>query len=89
MWIKRNCNNCWKEYFADKRNLKRGWWLCCSKSCASQLREKNKPWYNPIRVYENNIKRQNWNRETIKEMSIADLDDWIDYLCECWDKWEF
>ena len=77
--MKRKCNNCWKEYIADSRNLKRGWGLCCNKSCAAKLREKSKPWYNLVRVEENNIKRENWFNKEI-------IDDWIDYLCECWDK---
>lgn len=38
----RNCDYCQKKYFADNRNLKRGWGLCCSKSCASKKREKEK-----------------------------------------------
>lgn len=52
----RNCDFCKKEYQADNRNLKRGWGLCCSKSCAAKKREKvnskkptqvkiNKPFY--------------------------------------------
>lgn len=45
--IKRNCDNCGKEYNADTRNLRRGWGRCCCKSCAAKLREKNKPGYNP------------------------------------------
>lgn len=40
--MKRNCNNCGAEYEADSRNLKRGWGLSCSKSCAAQQREKDK-----------------------------------------------
>lgn len=59
--MKRNCDNCNKEYDADERNIKRGWGLCCSKSCAASKREKSKPNYNPKRVLENNIRRQNWN----------------------------
>lgn len=59
--MKRNCDNCGKEYDADSRNLKRGWGLCCSKSCAASKREKNKPDYNPERVKRNNIRRGNWN----------------------------
>ncbi len=55
----RLCDNCNKEYNADERNIKRGWGLCCSKSCAASKREKNKPGYNPNRVYLNNIKREN------------------------------
>ena len=31
----RKCRWCNKEYKADNRNLKRGWGLCCSKSCAA------------------------------------------------------
>lgn len=60
--MKRNCDNCSKEYEADQRNVNRGWGLCCSKSCASQKREKNKPSYNSERTLENNIRRENWNR---------------------------
>jgi len=37
---KRNCDWCSIGYLADNRNLKRGWGLCCSKSCASKKREK-------------------------------------------------
>lgn len=59
-YVKRNCDNCGKEYNADTRNLKRGWGKCCSKSCAAQLREKSKPGYNPERVKRNNIRRANW-----------------------------
>ena len=39
---KRSCNFCNKKYLADNRNLKRGWGLCCSKSCAAKNREKKK-----------------------------------------------
>jgi len=35
----RNCDHCGKPYKADNRNLKRGWGLCCSKSCAAKKRE--------------------------------------------------
>lgn len=58
--IKRNCDNCGKEYNADTRNLRRGWGRCCCKSCAAQLREKNKPGYNPERVALNNARRECW-----------------------------
>jgi len=56
--VKRKCDNCGKEYNADSRNLKRGWGLCCSKSCAASKREKSKPGYNPDRVSRNNIIRE-------------------------------
>lgn len=59
--IKRNCNNCSKEYLADMRNIKRGWGLACNKSCAASLREKSKPGYNPERVERNNLRREVWN----------------------------
>jgi hypothetical protein len=59
--MKRNCDNCKKEYEADERNLNRGWGLCCSKSCAASKREKSKPGYNPIRVARNNVRRVLWN----------------------------
>ena len=52
--MKRKCDLCGKNYDADERNLKRGWGLCCSKSCAAKKREKAKPGYNPIRVAMNN-----------------------------------
>lgn len=60
MKTKRNCDNCDKEYLADNRNLKRGWGLCCSKSCAAKKREKSKPDYNPERVSLNNLRREHW-----------------------------
>ena len=53
----RSCDNCGNEYKADPRNLKRGWGLCCSKSCAAHKREKSKPDYDPDRVAYNNLKR--------------------------------
>jgi len=37
--VKRNCDYCRDSYEADKRNLKRGWGLCCSKRCAALKRE--------------------------------------------------
>lgn len=46
---------------ADERNLKRGWGLTCSKSCAASKREKSKPDYNPRRVEHNNYRRLTWN----------------------------
>lgn len=58
--MKRKCDNCGKEYNADERNLKRGWGLCCSKSCAAHKREKRKPGYDPKRVASNNVKRALW-----------------------------
>ena len=61
--IKRNCNNCKKEYDADTRSLKRGWGLNCSKSCAASSREKGKPSYNKERVARNNARRENWGNE--------------------------
>lgn len=65
--MERNCDNCNKKYTADPRNLKRGWGLCCSKSCAAQKREKTKPNYNPERVKRNNIRRVLWNGNGIDE----------------------
>lgn len=50
----RNCDNCGKKYKADNRNLKRGWGLCCSKSCAAKKREMSRPDYNPFTVERNN-----------------------------------
>ena len=38
-YVIRKCDVCGKEYKADTRNLKRGWGLCCSKSCAAKKRE--------------------------------------------------
>jgi predicted RNA-binding Zn ribbon-like protein len=42
--MKRICDNdnCVVIYTPDSRNLKRGWGLCCSKSCAAEKREKDK-----------------------------------------------
>lgn len=65
--MKRNCDNCGKEYEADMRNINRGWGLTCSKSCAASKREKSNPNYNPERVYKNNIRRVQWNERIIDE----------------------
>ena len=65
--MKRVCDNCGKEYDADERNLKRGWGLCCSKSCAASKREKSKPNYDIKRVERNNIRRMLWNGRTTAE----------------------
>lgn len=59
--MKRKCDNCGIEYEADERNVKRGWGLCCSKSCAASKREKSKKGYNAKRVEKNNIRRAFWN----------------------------
>jgi predicted nucleic acid-binding Zn-ribbon protein len=59
--MKRKCDNCGKEYEADKRNINRGWGLCCSKSCAASKREKSKPGYDIEKVRINNIRREFWN----------------------------
>jgi len=59
--MKRNCDNCNEPYEADNRNVKRGWGLCCSKSCAASKREKAKPGYNEQTVQANNIRRENWH----------------------------
>lgn len=58
--MKRNCDICLKPYTADPRNIKRGWGLCCGKSCAAKKREMAKPGYDVCRVLENNIRRANW-----------------------------
>lgn len=60
-YIERKCDNCGTAYKADTRNLKRGWGLCCSKSCAAKKREMSKPGYDPEKVKRNNVRRANWN----------------------------
>lgn len=57
----RKCDYCNKEYDADDRNIKRGWGLCCSKSCAASKREQSRSSYDPERVSANNLRRKNWN----------------------------
>lgn len=69
--MKRNCDNCGNEYNADPKNLKRGWGLCCSKSCAASKREKTKPGYDPERVKANNIRRANWANFGVPAPSIV------------------
>ena len=69
----------------DTRNLRRGWGRCCCKSCAAQLREKNKPGYNPERVAVNNARRKFWADCPEPEhyplsYDGADFDQWGD--CE-------
>lgn len=63
MTTERKCDNCGKIYLAENKNLKRGWGLTCSKSCASQKREKSKFGYNPKKVEMNNIRRTLWNQK--------------------------
>lgn len=73
--MKRNCDNCGKEYNADPRNLRRGWGLCCSKSCAAKKREMSKPGYDPQRVKANNKRRKDWHKNWYpKETSVEDYD---------------
>ena len=83
MEIERHCDNCGCKYKADERNLKRGWGLCCSKSCAATKREKSKPGYDPLGVAINNERRENWatNRE---EDAIEALG--MDFLLDCGDR---
>jgi len=76
-YIKRNCDNCGKEYKADTRNLNRGWGLCCSKSCAASKREKSKPGYDPKKVAVNNLKREVWNER--EEVYMKDSNHWGNY----------
>lgn len=77
----RKCDYCGVNYMADNRNLKRGWGLCCSKSCAAKKRERNKPGYNTKRVSTNNIKRSRWlspNDRYPYSYDGADDDQWGD-----------
>lgn len=82
--MERKCDVCGKEYNADERNIKRGWGLCCSKSCAAKKREKSKPSYNAERVKQNNIRRARWNDNYEERQSFfldydgADNDQWGD-----------
>jgi len=86
-YIIRECSNCGKKYRADKRNIKRGWGLCCSKSCAEKLREKNKPGYDKNRVKINNIRREYWNEHFNRLDDDEGIDALgIDFLSECGDR---
>lgn len=58
MKINRNCDYCGKEYVAESRDIKRGWGLCCSKSCSAKKRETSRPNYDVKRVERNNIIRE-------------------------------
>ena len=90
-YTKRNCDCCGKEYMADNRNLKRGWGLTCSKSCAAKKREMSKPSYNPERVALNNLKRQGiYSSFGLSERypysyDSADYDQWGDECFGCRD----
>jgi len=91
--IKRRCDFCWKIYDADTRNLKRGWWLCCSKSCAAKKRERNKSWYNWKKVERNNIKRENWKSYSKEHLTwnnnIYLYEDPDEHFCTQSDDFEF
>lgn len=80
--MKRKCDECGKVYCADPRNIKRGWGLTCSKSCAAKKREKSRPGYNPATVAENNYRRANWNKRY--EMNDYDPGD-----SEYWDSKDY
>ena len=85
--MNRKCDVCGNKYNADERNLKRGWGLCCSKSCAAKKRERSRPSYNTITVAINNERRYNWNRHDEERYdNIADYYDGIDFLCDCGDR---
>jgi len=75
--MQRKCDVCDSEYNADERNIKRGWGLCCSKSCAAKKREMSRPGYNAAKVDFNNFRRANWisgphSRKTSEGYSIRD-----------------
>ncbi len=79
--IKRNCDNCQTEYIAKESDVKRGWGLCCTKSCAATKREMSKPNYDPVKVIANNIKRENgdFNVRTTEGYKIVHgvaIDEW-------------
>ena len=59
--MKRKCERCGEEYDADSRNVKRGWGLCCSKSCAAKMREQKK-------MLNNNYKVMNYIEITRKQI---------------------
>jgi len=69
--MERKCDYCGNNYIADDRNVKRGWGLCCSKSCAAHKREKSKPNYDANRVLFNNIRREQWN-DSILDKDFGD-----------------
>jgi hypothetical protein len=80
-YILRNCNNCGEAYKADERNLKRGWGLCCSKSCAASLREKSRLDYDPVKVKRNNERRANWNNPHEMPESVKRNLNWKRFGC--------
>lgn len=81
--MKRKCDICKKTYEADERNIKRGWGLCCSKSCAATKREMAKPGYNIRTVIANDFKRENWNNHHNDEDADALEALGMDFLLEC------
>ena len=85
-YIKRNCDNCGNEYKADARNLKRGWGLCCSKSCAAKKREMSRPDYDL-----ETVERNNRIREGIYNGSdmFPELGNYDEGDSEYWDNKEF
>ena len=70
-YILRKCDVCGKEYFADERNIKRGWGLCCSKSCAAIKRERNK-----LKIKLNSIKLEKENKK-----DDDTLEKYLEYKC--------
>lgn len=85
MKIERACDYCGKKYQADKRNLKRGWDLCCCKSHAAKKRERAKPTWNARDVSRNNFKRKHGCfPEDYCDNRIEESDgSWDAHECQC------
>lgn len=62
--IFRACDYCGNVYIVDKRNLNRGWGLCCSKSCAASKRE---------------FEKKSSKTKQAEQYDRIDNDNWTDY----------
>lgn len=74
----RPCDFCGRTYKVHARNYRRGWGRTCSKSCASYLRERARPDYDPVTVALNNERRNNWNNRNFQTDNYdpADSEYW-------------
>lgn len=71
--IERKCNICGKSYLADERNIKRGWGLCCSKSCAAKKRERKS------QSKRDKLCNRSWIEGGYGKFRIPSIDDWMDH----------
>lgn len=84
--MERECDVCGEKYNAKASDIKRGWGLTCSKSCAAKKRETSREDYDISKVRTNNMKRDLWNNKyrNIELKLRKKHTDWTDF--EIWNE---